>query len=541
MYAIERQLQDFINAAFKGKTPYQVLRTHVLLAAVVSVLLRLRKISRREGLCAFLMQLAVPYIKMLPPVKAKLEADMEQTMVGMRKTFSKDLTDPRTTLPKTGMAKQDLADLMATRKELDTKYWIDGKITGGIYHGQQEHYAFLGEIYAKWGFCNPLHPGIHPALRQMDSEVVQMVVNMYNGGNDACGCFTTGGTESILMAMKTYRDWGLAVKGITEPNIVVCDTAHAAFFKAGQYFKIFVKQARSTESTREIDLRHLHQLIDGNTVAIVGSACQYASGTVDPIQELAKIALKRNIGLHVDCCLGGFLVPFMEKAGFPFPAVDFRVKGVTSISCDPHKYGFAPKGSSVVMFHSHSLRHHMYYCIADWTGGIYATTTMTGSRAGGPVAATWAVMCAFGEAGYVETTRQIVGATRKIAEAVRQMEDLVIVGRPDICVVSWTCTKASGLSPYAIVDHMKDKYHWELGACQNPACAHLALTLPSSKNADLFIADLKDCIKDLKANPLKKCSTAGVYGMAATLPPAFLEDGAAAYLDAVTGALSAKV
>lgn len=533
----ENRLEDLVNASFKGKTPYQVFKTNLFVMISIRILLRLRHIMKREGIVAFLTNAVLPYLKMLPPVRAQLEKEMSKTMTSLRTTFEKELTEPRTTLPRTGIPRQELTQLLSKRKELDTKHWIDGKITGAIYHGEQAHYDFLGEIYAKWAFSNPLHPGIHPALRQMDSEVVQMVVNMYNGGSDACGSFTTGGTESILMAMKAYRDWGYAEKGITEPNMVVPETAHAAFWKAAKYFNIFPKKARTDPKTRAVDLKHVQQLIDGNTVALVGSSCQYPHGTVDPIQDLAKIAVRRKIGLHVDCCLGGFLVPFMEKAGFSFPAVDFRVPGVTTISCDPHKYGFAPKGASVVMFSNRKLRHYMYSYLTDWTGGIYATQTMTGSRAGGPVAATWAVMCSFGEAGYVETTKQIVGATRKIAEAIRNIEGLELVGRPDLCVVSWTGSKDSGICPFTLVDHMKKKFEWELGACQHPGCAHLALTLPTSRNADRFISDLRQCVAELRAMPASKNGTAGIYGMAAKLPSQFLEDGAAAYLDACMQAI----
>jgi len=297
-----------------------------------------------------------------------------------------------------------------------------------------------------------------------------------------------------------------------------------------------VKHSR-TNDDMQIDIAHMRSLIDGNTVAIVGSCCQYSHGAVDDIEEMAKVALRHNIGLHVDCCLGGFLVPFMEQAGFSLKPFDFRVKGVTSISCDPHKYGFAPKGSSVVMFSNKALRHHMYCYLTQWSGGIYATPTMTGSRAGGPVAATWASMCKFGVAGYVETTRQIVGACRKISEGVRQMEGVKLIGKPEVCVVAFTTTK-EGISCYSLADCMQKKFGWELASCQNPPCVHLALTLPTSKNADQFLLDLKESVKIVFAEPKGFTSTAGMYGMAASLPSSFLEDAAATYLDAMSEAIS---
>eukprot|EP00931_Biecheleriopsis_adriatica_P048136 TRINITY_DN27802_c0_g1_i1.p1 TRINITY_DN27802_c0_g1~~TRINITY_DN27802_c0_g1_i1.p1 ORF type:complete len:565 (+),score=115.83 TRINITY_DN27802_c0_g1_i1:44-1696(+) len=530
--AVERPLRDVLNTILYGKDPYSVLRLATLLAAVAKLIAKVRWIMRHEGLKTYLLGIVAPTIKKLPPVRKQLDKEVAKTMQDLRAKFSKELTDPRTQLPREGMPEQDILQLMDRRKELDTKHWVDGKITGAVYHGGQEHYDFVGKVFAKWGFCNPLHPGIHPALRQMDSEVVQWTINLYNGGSDACGAFTTGGTESILMAIKTYRDWGLAVKGIQYPNIVVCNTVHAAFHKAGKYFKVFVKEARP-DSEMAIDMQHLEQLIDGNTVAIVGSCCQYAHGTIDPIEDMAKVALRHNIGLHVDCCLGGFLVPFMEKAGFEIQPFDFRVPGVTSISCDPHKYGFAPKGSSVVMFSNKELRRYMYCYLTEWTGGIYATPTMSGSRPGGPVAATWAALCKYGETGYVETTRQIVGATRQIAEGISQMADLEVVGRGEVCVVAFTSKPNAGFSCYAIADCMQQNHGWELATCQNPACVHLALTLPTSRNAGQFLLDLKDTIEAVKADPKRFSSTAGLYGMASSLPASFLEDAVGAYLDAM--------
>ena len=166
-------------------------------------------------------------------------------------------------------------------------------------------------------------------------------------------------------------------------------------------------------SSHEVDLTQVSRLIDSNTICLVGSAPQFAHGTVDDIDGLSHLALEHRCGLHVDCCLGGFLLPFMGRAGYPLARrCDFRVPGVTTISCDPHKYGFAPKGCSVAMFRSAELRHHMYCFVTDWTGGIYATPTMLGSRPGGIVAATWAAMMTHGVDGYVETTRRIVGAEK---------------------------------------------------------------------------------------------------------------------------------
>jgi len=532
---LESAIRPVVNDYFRGRDAFDTVKAVALGVLLLRLLRKLRRIATREGLRSYFLGIVLPYVKMLPPVKKELEKEAQKVRDSLRPTMCKDLTQPRDTLPEKGLAKQDLCKLMEERHELDTKYWKDGKVTGSIYSGEQEHMEFIGEVYKKWAYTNPLHPGIHPSVRQMDAEVVQMVVNMYNGGPDACGSFTTGGTESILMSMKAYRDWGKAEKGITDPNIVICDTAHAAFDKGGQYFGIFVKHCRAVPGSQEIDIRHLKSLIDSNTVAIVGSACQYASGCIDPIEEMAQIALKNKIGLHVDCCLGGFLVPFMDKAGFPLKPFDFRVKGVTTISCDPHKYGFAPKGCSVVMFSEKRLRHYMYSFITDWTGGIYATMGILGSRPGGPVAATWASMMKHGEEGYVATTKLIVGATKRAGDAVKAIPELQLLGRTDVCVVAFTTTPASGLNIYSLGDCMKARTGWDMATLQNPPGIHMAFTMPTAKNIDTFIADLRSSVKALKEDVKGEFAggNAGIYGTVASIPPALVQESVKVYLDTV--------
>jgi len=269
----------------------------------------------------------------------------------------------------------------------------------------------------------------------------------------------------------------------------------------------------------------------------VGSAPQYAHGTVDPIEELAQIATKRGCGLHVDCCLGGFLLPFLEKAGFTLPCkVDFRVPGVTSISCDPHKYGFAPKGASVVMFSTAELRHSMYTFVTEWTGGIYATPTILGSRPGGIVAATWAALRSHGARGYVETTRKIVGAAKQIGNAIEAMDGIELVGRTDVCVVAFGAAPGSGLNIYSVCDALKDIGGWDVATLQHPPAAHLALTLPTSENAEAFSEHLEKAIALVRDDKSGKYSggTAGIYGMAASLPASFIEESVKVFLDVMT-------
>jgi len=336
------------------------------------------------------------------------------------------------------------------------------------------------------------------------------------------------------MAIKSYRDYARATRGVTQPNFVACTTAHAAFDKAAHFFGVELRHAGYT-ADMEIDLAQVRRLVDSNTICLVGSAPQYAHGTIDDIPALSKLARAKGIGLHVDCCLGGFLLPFMERAGFSVPhPYDFRVEGVTTVSCDPHKYGFAPKGSSILMFRQVELRHHMYTYATDWSGGIYATPTILGSRPGGVVAATWCAMMRHGVEGYTESTRRIVGATRHIGDAIATVDGLQLVGRPDVCVVAFTGSDES-INCYSMCDALKQLGGWEMATLQKPAAVHLAVTLPSSRNAAAFVSDLEGAVQMLRAEPDKwKGGSAGLYGTLSKLPPAFLEESAKVFLDTMT-------
>lgn len=530
---LDAKVQGVLTPWLEGKSAYEAIKAAGKLLLGAHTLRRIWQVVFGPGIYATLLDTAIPFLKRLPAVKKQISDASDGVRKDLSTALLKDLTQPRRCIPDQGMPEGELLTLMNERHALDKRYWIEGKVTGAIYSGEAAHMDLIGKVYGMFAYYNPLHADLHPATRQMDSEVVGMTLRLFNGPEQSCGAFTTGGTESILMSMKSYRDWGAKVKGIVVPNVVACVTAHAAFDKAAQYFKFDLRKARAG-ADQAVDLRHLRSLIDSNTVAIVGSAPQYPTGTMDNIDALGEIATRYGIGLHVDCCLGGFLLPFIKKAGFELRhGFDFSVRGVTSISCDPHKYGFAPKGASVVMFRDPELRHCMYSFATDWTGGIYATPTILGSRPGGVVAATWASMIKHGEAGYIETTRRIVGATREIGKAIEGIEGIELVGRPDVCVVGFGASPGSGLNCYSVKDCMKEIGGWDLATLQNPAAIHLALTLPSSKNVDKFIADLRTAVLTVSADAEGKYKkgTAGIYGMAASVPPAFIAESAKVFLD----------
>ena len=288
-----------------------------------------------------------------------------------------------------------------------------GRVSGAVYNADAAVQELAVKAYSLFATANPLHPDIFPGVRQMEAEVVAMTLAMFNAPPKAVGSVTSGGTESILLAVLACRESARATRGVVNPEMLVPTTAHAAFDKAAAYFNVAMRHIPVDTVSGMVDVAALERAISPNTVMIVGSAPNFPHGIIDPLPALSALALQHGIPFHVDCCLGGFLVPFMTAAGFPLPhACDFALPGVTSISADTHKYGFAPKGSSVVLYRSAALRSFQYYVTTEWPGGVYATPTMAGSRPGGLIAGCWSVMLNFGQSGYTESTRKIVAATR---------------------------------------------------------------------------------------------------------------------------------
>ena len=271
--------------------------------------------------------------------------------------------------------------------------------------------------------------------------------------------------------------------------------------------------------------------ITSNTIVLVGSAPQFPHGIVDPIQDIAKLARKHGIGMHVDCCLGGFILPFMEKAGFEIDPFDFRVKGVTSISADTHKYGYTPKGTSVLLYSNKALRQKQYFVDADWQGGVYATPGIQGSRAGCMIATTWATLMYMGEDGYVDATKRIITTTRNMIEGLEGIPGVRMVGKPKAMIFA---IATDDFDVYRLVDSLSKK-GWHLNALQFPPSLHLCVTMVHTKEgvAERLVNDVKECIKEIMKTPkAKPTGQASIYGMSASIPDrSIIGDLAKEYLD----------
>lgn len=461
-------------------------------------------------------------LKKIPAVRREIDKQMDKILETLEDSAHPhaDEDEPLTELPKRG---RDRKSILARMKELtrrEESSWKKGQVSGAVYHGDPAHVDFLNEAYALSSQTNPLHSDLWPSITRYEAEIVSMTARMLNAPDNVPdpasvgGTVTSGGSESILLAMKTYRDHAREVRGIARPQMVVPTTAHAAFDKAAGYFDMEIVKVPVGPDFRA-DVSAMRKAIGKRTAVVVGSAPGFPHGAIDPIEELAAMAHQRGIGFHTDACLGGFVLPWAEKLGYPVPPFDFRVPGVTSMSVDTHKYGYAAKGTSVVLYRGRDLRHFQYYACTDWPGGLYFSPTFAGSRPGGLSAACWAAMVSTGEAGYMKATRAILKTADRLKAGIVRIPGLKILGDP-----LWVLAFASDtLDIYRVMERMTAQ-GWNLNGLYKPPCVHLCVTLRHTQRgvATRFLADLKRAVDHVAAHPGEGGGMAPVYGMAGTMP-----------------------
>ncbi len=411
-----------------------------------------------------------------------------------------------------GRDRRSILDELATMAQEEDRIGDEGRVSGSIYHGGHDHYAFLTEAFRLFAHSNVLQRDMYPSATKLEAEIVAMTASMLHGDPAVCGVVTFGGTESLINPMLVYRDRGRKEKRITSPNVIVPVTAHVALEKAAHLLDIELIRAPLRDDWRA-DVDWIRSRVDENTVALVGSAPNYAHGMIDPIEELGALALEHDLGLHVDACLGGFILPWGEKLGLPIPRFDFRVPGVTSISADTHKYGYALKGTSVLLYRNSDLRKYQYFNYPDWPGGIYLSPGLSGSRSGGLVAATWAAMVSLGEQGYLDIARGIFDTAARIRDGIRTIPELEVIGEPTFLVAF----KSPGLNVYHVNDALIAK-GWRLNALQLPPALHFCVTRPNTAPgvADAFVADLREAVEYAKHPPAAEPKSGALYGLGGT-------------------------
>jgi sphinganine-1-phosphate aldolase len=394
-------------------------------------------------------------------------------------------------LPKRGVPRETLFDEMKKRKEADAD-WRGGRTFSLIYPTHHDVDDVLAEANQLYLYENALNPFRFPSLRQMEVDVVEMTGGLLHAPAGFGGCMTSGGTESILMAVKSARERARAERGVERGELLAPETAHPAFGKAASYLGLDLVQI-PVGADHRADVSAAEGLLSERTALVVGSAPNYPFGTVDPIPELSSLAAERGISFHTDSCLGGFLLPFLEKLGEEIPPFDFRVPGVTTMSADVHKYGYCTKGASVVLHRDDAhLKKYQLFVYQDWPGGLYASFAMAGARPAAPIAAAWAVLRYLGEEGYLRLAREALEATRKLQDGITAIPGLRVIGRPVMTVFAFGAADDS-LDLFAVGDVMDDR-GWHVDRQHGPDALHVMVSPKHLEIADAFLADLRDAV-----------------------------------------------
>lgn len=410
-------------------------------------------------------------------------------------------------IPATGMSAQSIVTSFDEMSAHDVQ-WRDGKAFSLAYNAGPEVLAVAEKAYRRFSGANALNTAAFPSLRQMQSEVIEMAGVWLGSPTEAAGYFTSGGTESILMAVKAARDQFRTESSITHPNIVLPTSAHAAFDKAAAYFGVELRRVDVLPNWRA-DVAAMAERIDKNTIMIVGSAPQYPQGVIDDVPALGALAQRQNINCHVDACMGGVSLAYLSRLGHQIPPWNLQVDGVTSISVDLHKFGYTSKGASVIMYANKRLRSFQGFFTDQWLGGVYASSGMLGTKSGGAIAAAWAVMHFLGDDGYSRLTQSARVATEKLAHHVSGHPHLSLLAQPDALLLSFLANDPQRLNVYAVADEMW-KRGWYIDRQEPPQSLHCTVNAVHESVIDAMIVDLDECIAIVLDTD--KTGDVGAYG-----------------------------
>lgn len=419
-------------------------------------------------------------------------------------------------IPEVGRAPDDILAEMVKLKVADTD-WRGGRVFSLVYHAGEEHERLLQRAHGLFASANLLNPMAFKSLKRMEAEVVQMTADLMHGPDTAVGAMTAGGTESVMLAVYTYRERAKKARGLRgTPEIVAPVTAHPAVDKGCHYFGVRLRKVEVTDDYLA-NAKAMERAVNRHTIAIWASAPQYPHGVVDPIEEIGAMAQKHGLPVHVDACVGGFVLPWVERLGRAVPPWDFRVPGVTSISADLHKYGYTAKGASVLLWRSMDFMRHQFFIATEWPGGIYASPSMPGTRPGGPVAAAWAALVSIGERGYLDLAKRSLEAADGLRAGIESIPDLCLIGKSNATIVCWGA-KEGAIDVYAVADRMEAR-GWTVDRQQRPASVHLTVTANHASIVEPYVEDLRASVEEVKSDPsLVRSGNAPMYGMMAKAP-----------------------
>ncbi|NOH02156.1 MAG: aspartate aminotransferase family protein [Chloroflexi bacterium] len=402
-------------------------------------------------------------------------------------------------IPQTGLSKQEV---LATLKAFKTRDmdWKGGKVFCYVYNPGEDPAEVTREAYMEFLTENGLDPAVFPSMLKLETDVVRMVINLLRGDSNAVGHLTTGGTESIMLAVKTARDKARAEKPhIKEPEMVLPKTAHAAFHKAAHYLSVKPVIVDIDPQTFKVRAEDMEKAITENTILLVASAPSYSQGVIDPIADIGRIAQKQDLLFHVDACVGGVHLSFMRKMGYEVPDFDFTVPGVTSISTDLHKYGYAAKGCSVIMYRSREIRKYQIFACTDTTAYTLINPTVLSTKGGGPYAGAWAILHFLGEEGYMRIIETVQEATQKLIAGINAIPELRVLGAPAMSMFSFA---SDSINVYQLADEMGKRGWYLQGQFSTPLTPrnlHISVNFGNAQNVDILLKDLRECVEIVKS------------------------------------------
>ncbi len=397
-----------------------------------------------------------------------------------------------------GQAREDILEELARYADKDVD-WRTGKLLTGLYDAGEGAHGLAVEAYTRFLAQNALYINMYPSLGRLERDVVVSIAELLRGDDEVVGSITSGGTESILMAVKTARDWSREHRPrITDPEIVLPVTAHPAFLKAAHYLDLRVVQTPVDTTGFRADVAAFRAAFGPNAILGAGSAPNFSHGTIDPIAEMAAVAKERGALFHVDGCVGGIYLSVLRRMGTPLRDFDFSVPGVTSISADLHKYGYAPKNASVVLYRNRELRRHAWFVCSSTTEYAVINPTSQSSRTGGPIAAAWAILRFLGEEGYRRIVTESQEATRRMLEGISSIPAIRVLGDPEMCMYTIVSDE---VSVFEIDDEMRTR-GWRLlpqFACGGgPANLHVTVSLGNVPHVETFLSDLREVVAELR-------------------------------------------
>jgi glutamate/tyrosine decarboxylase-like PLP-dependent enzyme len=403
-----------------------------------------------------------------------------------------------TRFPESGTSWSELKSHMEEIRRADVD-WRRGRAPLHVYYAGADVMDVGHRAFVMFMEANALAPGAFPSVAKMEREVIEATLELLNAPQNAVGSVTSGGTESILLAMKAARDHRCSqqtVRGRLE--VILPRSAHPAFDKAAHFLGMKAVRVPLGSDFRA-DTEQIAAVINDQTVMLVASAPSLPYGVMDPVREIAAIAAERDLWLHVDACIGGFLAPFVRKLGYEVPDFDFRVPGVRSISADLHKYGYAAKGASALLYLSAAFHEYQFSEVSDWPKGMYRTPSMCGTRSGGAIAAAWAVMNYLGKEGYLSLAQRIMGTRRRLFAGIAAIPGLALIGAPPLATFAFT---SEDVDIFAVADEMAQT-GWYISRLAEPHGIHQMLSLAHEAPVDEYLDDLGRAVERVRKLSLR--------------------------------------